>query len=71
MIQLLSAAIGKLDLAYSAEETDFNYVRTMLHTVSLFNEYSDLLDVVGDYDVAKPIPLQTLRLHAEQLVMRF
>ena len=35
----------------------------MLHSVSLFNEYSDLLSVIGDDDfvVHKPIPLNILR----------
>ena len=67
MIQLLSTAIGKLDPAYSEHETDFDYVRNMLHTVSLFNEYSELLDVVGDYDVDNPVPLESLRLHVQHL----
>ena len=67
LIQLLSAAIGKLDPTYSEHETDFDYVRNMLHTVSLFNEYSELLDVVGEYDVDKPVPLETLRLHVQHL----
>ena len=67
LIQLLSTAIGKLDPAYSEHETDFDYVRNMLHTVSLFNEYSELLDVVGDFDVDKPLALETLRLHVQHL----
>ena len=67
LVQLLSAAITKLDPADSELETDFDYVRNMLHTVSLFNEYSELLDVVGDYDVDNPVPLETLRLHVQHL----
>ena len=67
LVQLLSAAVTKLDPAYSELETDFDYVRNMLHTVSLFNEYSELLDVVGDYDVDNPVPLETLRLHVQHL----
>ena len=65
LIQLLSAAVGTLVPTYSELETDFEYVRNMLHTVSLFNEYSELLDVVGDYDVDNPIPLETLRIHVQ------
>ena len=67
LVQLMSAAVGKLVPTYSELETDFDYVRNMLHTVSLFNEYSELLDVVGDYDVDNPAPLETLRLHVQNL----
>ena len=39
----------------------------MLHTVSLFNDYSELLDVVSEFDVHNPVPLQTLWLHVQHL----
>ena len=67
LVELLSAAIGKLVPTYSEQENDFDYVHNMLHTVSLFNEYSKLLDVVGDFDVDNPVPLENLRLHVHHL----
>ena len=67
LVRLLSAAIGKLVPEHSEQETDFEYVLNMLHTVSLFNEYSELLDVVSEFDVHNPVPLQTLWLHVQHL----
>ena len=56
LVKLLSAVLEKLDPAYSEQETDFEYVHNMLHTVSL-----------GDYEIDNPVPLETLRLHVQQL----
>ena len=55
LVELLFAAASKLDPSYSEQETDFDYVINMMHTVSLFNEYSELQDIVGDYDVDTPV----------------
>ena len=67
LVKLLSAVLEKLDPAYSEQETDFDYVHNMLRTLSFFNEYSELQDAVGDYDVDNPVPLETLRLHVQHL----
>ena len=69
LVKLLIAAVEKLHPALSEKETDFEYVENMLHSVSLFNEFSDLLGVTGDdeYDVNMPIPLNTLREHVQHL----
>ena len=44
----------------------------MLRTVSLFNEFDDLVAICGndDYDVANPTPLTTLQQHAAVLEPR-
>ena len=63
LTKLLIAALNKLDPALSEEETNFEYVNNMLQSVSLFNEYGDLLAIYGDdaYDVDKPIALNILQ----------
>ena len=63
LMTLLIAAVNKLDPALSKQETNFEYVENMLRSVSLFNEFGDLLGIYGDgvYDVDKPIPLNTLQ----------
>ena len=62
-MKLLIAAVNKLDPALSKQETNFEYVENMLQSVSLFNEFGDLLAIYGDdaYDVDKPIPLNILQ----------
>ena len=63
LTKLLIAALNKLDPDLSEQETNFEYVNDMLQSVSLFNEYGDLLAIYGDdaYDVDKPIALSILQ----------
>ena len=48
LTKLLIAALNKLDPDLSEQETNFEYVNDMLQSVSLFNEYGDLLAIYGD-----------------------
>ena len=72
LIRLLIAAVEKLDPALSESDNNFEYVENMLHTVSLFNEFGDLVAICGndDYDVGNPTPLTTLQQHAAVLEPR-
>ena len=72
LFRLLIAAVEKLDPALSESDNNFEYVENMLHTVSLFNEFGDLVAICGndDYDVGNPTPLTTLQQHAADLEPR-
>ena len=63
LIRLLIAAVEKLDPALSKSDNNFEYVETMHQSVSLFNEFAELIAICGDddYDVANPTPLTTLQ----------
>ena len=51
---------------------NFDYVETMLQSVSLFNEFADLIAICGDddYNVANPTPLTTLQQQVANLEPR-
>ena len=72
LIRLLIAAVEKLDPALSKSDNNFDYVETMLQSVSLFNEFADLIAICGDddYDVANPTPLTTLQQQVANLEPR-
>ena len=56
----------------SLNDNNFEYVETILQSVSLFNEFADLIAICGDddYDVANPTPLTTLQQQVANLEPR-